>query len=51
MTSCRLPDSQGDPADRITVATALTLGIPLITAGEKIIRWNEEKRLMQVIWL
>ena len=47
--SCRLPDFHGDPADRIIVATARTLGIPLITADEKIIRWNEEQRLVQVI--
>ncbi|MCU0750221.1 MAG: type II toxin-antitoxin system VapC family toxin [Akkermansiaceae bacterium] len=49
--SCRLPDFHGDPADRIIVATALTLGLPLITADEKIIRWNEEKRMLQVIFL
>jgi PIN domain nuclease of toxin-antitoxin system len=49
--SCRLPDFHGDPADRIIVATAITLGIPLITADEKIIRWNEERRLLQVIGL
>lgn len=51
LASCRLPDFHGDPADRIIVATAMTLGIPLITADEKIIRWNEEKRLLQVIGL
>jgi PIN domain nuclease of toxin-antitoxin system len=51
MASCRLPEFHGDPADRIIVATAITLGIPLITADEKIIRWNEEKRLVQVIEL
>ncbi|MEY3897425.1 MAG: hypothetical protein RLZZ214_2946 [Verrucomicrobiota bacterium] len=49
--SCRLPDFHGDPADRIIVATAITLGLPLITADEKIIRWNEEQRLLQVIML
>ena len=50
-TSCRLPDFHGDPADRIIVATAITLGIPLITADEKIIRWNEEKGVVQIIGL
>ncbi len=30
---------------------AITLGIPLITADEKIIRWNEVQRLVQVIAL
>lgn len=49
--SCRLPDFHGDPADRIIVATAITLGIPLITADEKIIRWNETQRMTQVIGL
>lgn len=49
--SCRLPDFHGDPADRIIVATAITLGIPLITADEKIIRWNETQRMLQVIGL
>lgn len=49
MTSCSLPDFHGDPADRIIVATAIALGIPLITADEKIIHWNEKQRLLQVI--
>jgi len=49
ITSSRLPDFHGDPADRIIVATAMTLGIPLITADEKIIRWNEDQRLLQVV--
>lgn len=47
--SCRLPDFHGDPADRIIVATSITLGVPLITADEKIIRWNETQRLIQTI--
>ncbi len=51
MASCRLPDFHGDPADRIIVATAITLGIPLITADEKIIKWNETLGLVQVISL
>jgi predicted nucleic acid-binding protein len=33
------------------IATAITLGVPLITADEKIIRWNEMQRLVQVIAL
>ena len=49
--SCRLPDFHGDPADRIIVATAVTLGIPLITADDKIIRWNQAQGLLQVIAL
>jgi len=51
IASCRLPDFHGEPADRIIVATAMTLGIPLITADEKIIRWNETNRLVQIIAL
>ncbi len=51
LASCRLPDFHGDPVDRIIVATAMSLGLPLITADEKIIRWNEGKRLLQVIAL
>jgi PIN domain nuclease of toxin-antitoxin system len=47
--SCQLSDFHGDPADRIIVATAITLGIPLITADEKIIRWNESMRMLQII--
>ena len=51
LASCRLPDFHGDPADRIIVATAITLGIPLITADEKIIQWNEAQRLVQLVAL
>jgi PIN domain nuclease of toxin-antitoxin system len=51
MASCRLPDFHGDPAARIIVATAITLGIPLITADDKIIRWNESQRMLQVVAL
>ena len=51
LASCRLPDFHGDPAARIIVATAITLGIPLITADEKIIKWNEAQRLVQLIAL
>lgn len=51
LASCRLPDFNGDPADRIIVATAITLGIPLTTADEKITRWNETQRMLQAIGL
>jgi PIN domain nuclease of toxin-antitoxin system len=51
LASSRLPDFHGDSADRIIFATALTLGIPLITADEKIIRWNERQPMIQVIGL
>lgn len=49
LTSGRLPDFHGDPADRIIVATAMTMGIPLITADERILRWNEVHQVIQVI--
>jgi PIN domain nuclease of toxin-antitoxin system len=51
MASCRLPDFHGDPADRIIVATAITMGIPLITADQEIIHWNEQQQMLQVIGL
>jgi PIN domain nuclease of toxin-antitoxin system len=51
LTSCRLTDFHGDPADRIIVATAIAMGIPLITADEKIIHWNETRGQLQVIGL
>ena len=49
VTSCQLPAFHGDPADRMIVATAMTLGIPLVTADEKIIRWSREHSLLQII--
>ena len=51
MASCRLPDFHGDPADRMIVATAMILGIPLITADAKIVEWNDTHRMAQVIAL
>jgi PIN domain nuclease of toxin-antitoxin system len=51
LASCRLPDFHGDPADRIIVASAITMGIPLITADQEIIRWNEQQQILQVIGL
>lgn len=49
LISCALPSFHGDPADRLIVATAISMGIPLITSDEKIIRWNESHRMLQVI--
>ena len=51
LVSCRLEDFHVDPADRIIVATAITSGIPLITADEKIIRWSEGRQDIQVVAL
>lgn len=47
--SCRLTGFHGDPADRIIVATARVCGVPLITADERILRWNECHRRVTVI--
>ena len=51
ITSCRLPAFHGDPADRLIVATAITLGIPLITADKKIIDWNRSQARLQILSL
>ena len=49
LESCRLENFHGDPADRLIVATALVLGVPLITADRQIIGWNERHARMQII--
>lgn len=49
LQSCRLPDFHGDPADRIIVATAMELGIPLITADRQIIAWNDLHKQLQLL--
>ncbi len=49
LESCRLEDFHGDPADRLIVATALVLGVPLITADRQIIGWNERRAQLQII--
>jgi PIN domain nuclease of toxin-antitoxin system len=46
-----LEDFHGDPADRIIVASAITSGIPLVTADEQIIRWSEGRQDLQVVAL
>jgi PIN domain nuclease of toxin-antitoxin system len=51
LTSCRLPAFHGDPADRMIVATAITMGLPLITADETIIGWNKRHQLLHVLSL
>jgi PIN domain nuclease of toxin-antitoxin system len=47
--SCQLADFHGDPADRLIVATAIVLGVPLITADAKIIEWSRRNPALQVI--
>ncbi len=47
LRSVSLPgDFHADPADRIITATALTMGIPLITKDEKILKYP----YVQTIW-
>lgn len=44
--SCRLPgELHRDPADRILVATALSLECPLVTADERILRYPHVRAL------
>ncbi len=47
--SCRLADFHGDPADRIIVATAAVLGLPLVTADARIIEWSRRHGAIPVI--
>ena len=49
IASCRLPEFHGDPADRLIVATAITHGLPLITADRKIIEWNQSWARLQIL--
>jgi len=49
LESCRLEDFHGDPADRLIAATALVLGVPLITADRQIINWNERHARLQIV--
>lgn len=47
--SSQLVDFHGDPADRLIVATAMVLQIPLITADEQIHRWNKNAGVLKVV--
>lgn len=49
IASSRLQQFHGDPADRLIVATAMTLGIPLMTADKKIIEWNKTHAALQIL--
>jgi PIN domain nuclease of toxin-antitoxin system len=51
IASSRLSEFQGDPADRLIVATAMTLGLPLMTADKKIIEWNQAHSAIQILSL
>jgi len=46
LRSINLPGSfHQDPADRIIVATALSLGLPIVTKDEKILRYDHVKSI------
>lgn len=49
VASCNLEDFQGDPADRLIVATALVLGVPLITADGQIKIWAKTNPALQLL--
>jgi PIN domain nuclease of toxin-antitoxin system len=44
-----IPRRPGDPADRLIVATAMTLGLPLMTVDKKIIEWNKAHSAIQIL--
>ena len=47
--STQLADFHGDPADRLIVATALVLQMPLVTADTQIHRWNAKSAQLDLI--
>jgi PIN domain nuclease of toxin-antitoxin system len=49
VASCNLEEFHGDPADRLIVATALVLGIPLISADRQIIAWAKDNPALQIL--
>lgn len=46
--SARLNNFHGDPADRLIVATALSLGLPLVTTDHEILTWAKSSRRLRV---
>jgi len=49
--SSRLDDFHGDPADRLIVATALVLQMPLVTADRQIHDWNQKTKTISLVEL
>jgi len=49
IASSRLSEFHGDPADRLIVATAMLLGLPLMTVDKKIIEWNKTHAALQIL--
>jgi PIN domain nuclease of toxin-antitoxin system len=45
-----LEDFHGDPADRMIVATALELGVPLVTADGLIRAWAVAHPALNILW-
>ena len=44
IAAAQLTGFHGDPADRMIVATALSIGAELLTADDQILRWREPLR-------
>lgn len=49
IASSRLSEFHGDLADRLIVATAMLLGLPLMTVDKKIIEWNKTHAALQIL--
>jgi PIN domain nuclease of toxin-antitoxin system len=49
LLSARLENFHGDLADRIIVATAIVCGIPLFTSDERIVKWSQSTRGVEVL--
>ena len=47
--SSRLGEFHGDPADRLIVATAVVLQMPLVTADRQIHTWNRKTETLSLI--
>ena len=45
-----LADFHGDPADRLLVATAHSLDVPLLTKDHKIRAWADDHRRISCVW-
>ena len=45
-----LPKFHGDPADRLLVATAQALRVPLLTKDHKIRAWADDYQMITCVW-
>ena len=45
-----LVDLAGDAADRLIAATALSLGVPVVTKDERLQRWANQTGRLGVVW-